>query len=73
MSIMLIFYKFTFALQVVFYLLALVGWLQSRREEIARMFYIPYYFCLVNWASLKGIIENYTGRTYTVWNTVREK
>ncbi len=68
-----IFYKFTFALQVVFYLLALVGWLQSRREEIARMFYIPYYFCLVNWASLKGIIENYTGRTYTVWNTVREK
>ncbi len=68
-----IFYKFTFTLQVLFYLLAVVGWLQSRREEIARMFYIPYYFCLVNWASLKGIIENYTGRTYTVWNTVREK
>ncbi len=65
-------FKSLFAAQVLFYLLAGLGRLYRRREKTPAVFYIPYYFSLVNFASLQGIIENYRGHTYTVWNTVRE-
>jgi hypothetical protein len=32
---------------------------------------VPFYFCLVNIASARGIIEAYRGRTYTTWTTPR--
>jgi cellulose synthase/poly-beta-1,6-N-acetylglucosamine synthase-like glycosyltransferase len=61
-----------FALQITFYVLAAIGWLQSHRLSISKLFYVPYYFCLVNYASLLGIISNYRGQKFAVWNTVRE-
>ncbi len=61
-----------FALQIAFYVLAIIGWLQSPRSSIFKLFYVPYYFCLVNYASLLGIIGNYRGQKFAVWNTVRE-
>ncbi|MCA9734223.1 MAG: glycosyltransferase family 2 protein [Deferribacteres bacterium] len=66
------FYNGLLVLQTAFYLLAIVGRMQQGRDNTPALFYIPYYFSLVNFASLKGIIENYTGHTYTVWNTVRQ-
>jgi len=32
---------------------------------------IPYYFCLVNVASARGILDAFRGKTYTTWTTVR--
>jgi cellulose synthase/poly-beta-1,6-N-acetylglucosamine synthase-like glycosyltransferase len=66
------FYQVVLALQGAFYLLAGMGWLQSRRRSISRLFYVPYYFCMVNWASLWGIVSNYRGQKFAVWSTVRE-
>ncbi len=64
-------YWMTFAAQVVFYGLALVGAVLRRRGELALPLYIPYYFCLVNLASARGILEAYQGKTYTTWSTAR--
>jgi len=61
-----------FALQIAFYVLAIIGRLQSHRTSISKLFYVPYYFCLVNYASLLGIISNYRGQKFAVWNTARE-
>lgn len=58
--------------QILFYMLATVGWLQSQRGAIPRAFYVPYYFCLVNYASLLGILNYYRGQSFTMWQTVRE-
>ncbi len=66
------FFQALLALQATFYALALAGWLQSHRPSISKLFYVPYYFCLVNYASLLGIISNSRGQKFTVWNTVRE-
>lgn len=66
------FYETAFALQIFFYTLAFAGYLQKNKQQLGRLFYIPYYFCLVNWASLQGILENYAGKKYAVWSTVRE-
>ena len=40
-------------------------------KALPRALSVPYYFCLVNIASARGIIEAYRGRTYTTWATPR--
>ncbi len=66
------FYQAFAVLQISFYVLAMIGGLRSHRPSISKLFYVPYYFCLVNYASLLGIISNYRGQKFAVWNTVRE-
>ena len=51
--------------------LALAGYLTRGRPTHAAALCVPYYFCLVNIASARGIIEAYRGRTYTTWATPR--
>jgi cellulose synthase/poly-beta-1,6-N-acetylglucosamine synthase-like glycosyltransferase len=67
------YYTGTFFLQITFYMLAWVGGRFSGGIGRMRMFYVPYYFSVVNWASLLGIIENFRGNTFVVWDTVREE
>ncbi len=64
-------YHWTLGLQVAMYVLALGGYLARGRSSIPRALAVPYYFCLVNVASARGIIEAYRGRTYTTWATPR--
>ena len=64
-------YDAAFAGQLLFYGLALTGALLNDRENLARLLYVPYYFCLVNIASACGILEAYRGKTYTTWSTAR--
>lgn len=66
-----LFYGLTAAAQMLFYVLALVGWRRTGRTAAAKVFYVPYYFCLINYASLLGILSYYRGRTFTTWQTVR--
>lgn len=65
-------YNVLFVGQVLFYGLAASGMLMRDRGSRARVLYIPYYFCLVNVASLRGIMDAYCGKTYTTWSTARE-
>ena len=65
-------YTLAFFGQLVFYGLALIGASLVGTGPLPRVLFIPYYFCLVNFASLRGIIEAYRGRTYTTWSTSRE-
>jgi len=63
-------YQATLAVQLAFYALALIGaMLEGQRNSV--VFYVPYYFCLVNVASIFGIFEAYLGKTYTTWSTAR--
>lgn len=64
-------YGVIFIVQCALYLLALLGYLARSRPAMPRAMSIPYYFCLVNIASARGIIEAYRGRTYTTWATPR--
>jgi cellulose synthase/poly-beta-1,6-N-acetylglucosamine synthase-like glycosyltransferase len=65
-------YILVFALQCLFYSLAIAGLLSQRRSLPACIF-VPYYFCLVNLASAKGIVEAYQGKTYATWSTARAR
>jgi len=65
-------YLFILAAQIIFYVLALVGALVRKQADLNPVLYVPYYFCLVNIASARGIMEVYVGKTYTTWSTARE-
>jgi len=51
---------------------ALIGWGQSRSTTSYALFYLPYYFALMNLALAMGVIIRLKGRVITVWSTARE-
>ena len=64
-------YTITLLAQIAFYGLAALGALFRDRASLPSFLYIPYYFCLVNLASAKGILDAFRGETYTTWSTAR--
>ncbi len=64
-------YQISFGVQALFYSLALLGRLMRQRKDLSQALYVPFYFCLVNIASMRGILEAYQGKTYTTWSTAR--
>jgi hypothetical protein len=61
-----------FWLQLVFYALAIAGWLLEKQTSIPKYLFLPYYFCVVNAASLLGIFRFLTGRLSPTWETIRD-
>jgi len=67
-------YQVIFAAQCMFYLLAIIGSLfEKTKRKIPLPLSVIYYFVRVNMASLMGIIDNYNGKKYTTWQTIRGK
>lgn len=67
-----IFFALLFALQIVFYLMALTGWLLERRGKNINVFAIPFYFTLANLASLIAFYKFLNGETYARWEPIRD-
>lgn len=62
--------------QLFFYGLALLGWLLAANSRtsgglLGRVASIPYYFCLVNLASLVALVEVFGGKEYRTWSSSR--
>lgn len=64
-------YAFALWSQLVLYACAMLGYVKRRSNSMPKFLAVPYYFCLVNYASARGIVEAYLGKTYTTWNTPR--
>lgn len=62
-----LFYRATLVVQAVFYGLALLGWILNKFKLRFIPAYLPYYFCLINWAALKGLFRFLTGADSAVW------
>jgi len=68
-----VFYKLLFALQVVFYLLSLTGLYFERKNIRLKILFIPYYFCIMNYAVLAGIIRYYQKNQSAAWEKSKRK
>ncbi|MFN0111091.1 MAG: glycosyltransferase family 2 protein [Blastocatellia bacterium] len=66
------FYYYAFFVQVAFYLSAIVGGLAERLKVKIGPLAIPYYFLLVNVASVAGVMRFLSGGTQVVWEPVRD-
>lgn len=53
--------------QIVMYLVALIGWLIENQQVRLKLFFVPYYFAAMNYASVKGVIRYLKGRQSVVW------
>ncbi len=67
------FYQLAFFGQVVFYALACCGWYVAQRELKAKIVFIPYYFCVMNYAVVAGLFRYLKGNQSVAWEKSRRK
>ncbi len=66
-----VFYKWTMILQIGFYLLALIGYILERQELKFKAFFVPYYFCVMNYAVYRGFFRYINGQQSVVWEKAK--
>jgi cellulose synthase/poly-beta-1,6-N-acetylglucosamine synthase-like glycosyltransferase len=65
-------YRLALIFQACFYALAVSGWAMKDQQVVSKVFFLPYYFCLVNLASLQGLGMFLQGSLSATWQTVRQ-
>lgn len=68
-----VFFRAAILLQVAFYLTAAIGGFLQQRRETGRVLSVPFYFCVVNLASLIGCFYFLTGNLSGTWTPPRHK
>lgn len=59
--------------QVIFYGAALAGWLLERRKVKVKALFVPYYFCVMNYAVIAGINRYFRGSQSAAWEKSKRK
>ena len=67
------FYRVAAFLQIAFYAAAFVGWRWQSKNRLSKIFSLPFYFCLVNLASLIGCVNCLRGNLVGQWTPPRHK
>lgn len=66
-------YKILLAGQTAFYLAAFAGWLFEQKEMKIKLFFIPFYFCFMNYAVIKGIMRYFSKSQSAAWEKAARK
>lgn len=59
--------------QILFYFLAILGMIFENKELRIKIFFIPYYFCMMNYAVLAGIKRYISNKQSAVWEKAQRK
>jgi len=60
-------YQYIFASQILFYLSALTGYILEKKQVRLKLLFIPYYFCMMNYAVYAGFIRYMKGSQSVLW------
>ncbi|HXG85694.1 MAG TPA: glycosyltransferase family 2 protein [Pyrinomonadaceae bacterium] len=66
------FFAVVLALQIAFYLLALIGWMLDKNKKPLGILAMPLYFVLANLASLVGFYKFLRGERFARWEPIRD-
>lgn len=66
-------YKLMYLAQLFIYTAALFGWLFERKEIKVKVLFIPFYFCMMNYAVLAGIVKFASNKQSAAWDKARRK
>lgn len=66
-------YQLILAGQVLFYGFALLGWIMQTRSIKVKLFFIPYYFCMMNYAVFAGIKRYMSSSQTVLWEKAKRK
>ena len=64
-------YELILGAQIVFYVLSLIGWALENRQLKLKVFFIPYYFCMMNYAVFAGFIRWTKGSQKATWEKAK--
>lgn len=62
-----LFYSFILGCQLVFYLLSSVGYILAKKDIKIKALFVPYYFCMMNYAVFRGMIRYFKGSQSVLW------
>jgi len=66
-------YQVLLLAQVAFYLAAISGWILEERHIKVKIFFIPYYFCMMNYAVIMGIFRFASGKQSAIWEKAKRQ
>ncbi len=66
-------YTVLFTLQILFYSLAFLGYMLERRQLRIKALFVPYYFCLMNYAMYAGLVRLLRGQQSVLWEKSERK
>ncbi len=61
------------AAQVLFYGAALLGWILEQRQVKVKALFVPYYFCMMNYAVIAGLKRYFSKGQSAVWEKAKRK
>ncbi len=59
--------------QLLFYGAAFAGWMLEKKKIKVKALFVPYYFCVMNYAVIAGIRRYYKGSQSAAWEKARRK
>jgi hypothetical protein len=62
-----------FILQILFYLLAVLGWFFEKKQIKIKAFFIPYYFCIMNYSVFLGFARLLKNQQTVLWEKAERK
>lgn len=66
-------YSVLFYLQMLFYALALLGWVLESKQLKFKVAFVPYYFCIMNYAVLAGMVRYFRNKQSAVWDKAKRR
>lgn len=66
-------YLLLLAGQVLFYGASLLGWIMEKKQLRMKLLFVPYYFCMMNYAVIAGIRRFYSGKQSAAWEKAKRK
>ncbi|MFO7826081.1 MAG: glycosyltransferase family 2 protein [Cyclobacterium sp.] len=66
-------YQLLMIAQVVFYFAAFIGYLLEDRKIKVKLLFIPFYFCLMNYAVIAGLLRFLRGTQKSTWEKARRR
>ena len=65
------FFQVILVLQTLFYISAFMGYLLEKQQIKFKAFFIPYYFCVMNYAVYRGFLRIIGGRQSVIWEKAK--
>ena len=65
------FYTVVLYIQILCYLLAVVGWYLENKKLHFKLLFVPYYFLFINYTSIRGIFRYFKGKQSVSWEKAK--
>jgi biofilm PGA synthesis N-glycosyltransferase PgaC len=65
------FFKYILGCQIAFYAMALIGYLLEKQKLKFKAFFVPYYFCVMNYAMYRGFFRAIRGKQSVLWERAK--